>query len=164
MAWTSPRTWANGTVPGASDLNTEIRDNMTYLLGSRPIGQTIYVAGADYTTSSTTFVDVDAANVVLTITPQSSRIWVAANCTVVPSGAGSDMELDLIVGAVRVGHATHGLLRTNGTTGYPFILGKITGLTPGALQTIKLQWRSLGAWTSTIKANAWPIVLNAWEY
>lgn len=31
MAWTSPSTWADGAVVSAAQLNTQLRDNLTYL-------------------------------------------------------------------------------------------------------------------------------------
>lgn len=79
MAWTSPKTWASEPLT-STDMNTHIRDNLNYLHSGRPSAQYIRDA-TNYTTTSTSYVDVDAANMSLTITTTGGdvRVSFAAN-------------------------------------------------------------------------------------
>ena len=43
MAWTEPRTWVPGEIPGATELNAHIRDNLRAVL---PVGTLIYRAAS----------------------------------------------------------------------------------------------------------------------
>ncbi len=75
MAWTNPKTWMAGEVVGANDLNEQLRDNMSYL-HSRPHQRIVRTATADYTTTSTTFVDIDSTNLSITLTVSSGTVMV----------------------------------------------------------------------------------------
>ena len=57
MAWTAPKTWTSETLE-ASDMNTHIRDNLLALKGP-PSAHYDGDEGTDYTTTSSSFVDVD---------------------------------------------------------------------------------------------------------
>ncbi|MEO1163712.1 MAG: hypothetical protein AAFV98_08020 [Chloroflexota bacterium] len=65
MAWTQPKTWSNEPLV-ASDLNTHLRDNME-ALKEPPSANYELDETSDYTTTSTTFVDVDSTNLSLTL-------------------------------------------------------------------------------------------------
>lgn len=81
MAWTTPATWTAGQVVGASDLNAQIRDNETYLLSGRGIGNLWWTSTGTITVNSATFVDVDATNLKMTLLINSGRVmgwWSAA--------------------------------------------------------------------------------------
>lgn len=80
MAWTTPQTWTAGQVVGASDLNTHLRDNINYVLSGRGAVPLWWTSTGVITVNSSTFVDVDATNLKMTITLASGRImgwWTA---------------------------------------------------------------------------------------
>ena len=58
MTWITPKTWAVDELVTASMLNTHLRDNLNYLLG-RPKQVIRRDNNATYTTTSTSFVDID---------------------------------------------------------------------------------------------------------
>ena len=58
MAYTTPKTWSNEPLV-ASDLNTHLRDNME-ALKDPPSAQNIADEASQYTTTSASFVDIDA--------------------------------------------------------------------------------------------------------
>ncbi len=59
MAYTSPTTRTTGNLETAADFNQDVIDNIT-ALHSGPGGHFLSNEGSDYTTTSTTMVDVDA--------------------------------------------------------------------------------------------------------
>ena len=42
MAWTTPRTWVPGEIPGATEFNAHVRDNLNAIL---PVGSLVYRVG-----------------------------------------------------------------------------------------------------------------------
>lgn len=76
MAWTTPKTWTSEPLT-SSDLNTYIRDNQNDIR-SRQDNNADYILdeGSDYTTTSTTFTEVDATNLSLTITTTGGDVLV----------------------------------------------------------------------------------------
>lgn len=85
MAWTTPKTWSAETLT-SDDLNTYVRDNQTHLY-TRLGNQTDYIADevSDYSTTSTSFVDIDATNLALTITTNGGNVLVIFNCNPDPT-------------------------------------------------------------------------------
>src|SRR5260370_40838420 len=73
MGWSSPATFSTGQLIGATDLNTYVRDNTNYLL-TRPKTVIKRDNNADYTTTSTTFVDIDSTNLAITMTISGSAV------------------------------------------------------------------------------------------
>lgn len=73
--WTTPKTWAVDELVTASALNTHLRDNLN-ALKTPPSAHYECNEGSDYTTVSTTFVDVDATNLALTITTNGGDVLV----------------------------------------------------------------------------------------
>lgn len=167
MAWTTPATWTAGQVIGATDLNAQVRDNLSYLFSGRPLGTKVYVGAANYTTTSATFSDVDAANLILSLSSVSSGriIALAALYGGSDNTASSAIEVDLILDSTtRAGHATHGLMRgVQNVSWGMFIIGYFSGVSVGS-HTIKLQFRNVTAGaTATIFANNFPIEMWALE-
>ncbi|MHB8625618.1 MAG: hypothetical protein ACYDBJ_04510 [Aggregatilineales bacterium] len=167
MPFSPPITWLPGQVVAASDLNSNIRDNSLYLLAGRPTGFTQHVGSSDYSTASTTFVDVDATNLILSLTTNGSRVMVAALCMVSGTLAAGGCFLDFIVDSTtRVG-GTNGLISTaiagGGTQLHAVTaIGLFTGLAAGA-HTFKLQYRGNGSGSATIYNTNIPVTLLAWE-
>src|SRR5689334_4136609 len=73
MPWTTPRTWVNNEPLTASDMNAHIRDNLNAL---KSPATDHYEANesSNYTTTSTTFVSIDATNLSLDITTMGGDI------------------------------------------------------------------------------------------
>ena len=67
--WTTPKTWQTGEAVTASDMNAQVRDNVDHL-HTRMENYDEYTLdeASNYTTSSTSFVDVDGTKLALTIT------------------------------------------------------------------------------------------------
>ena len=135
MAWTTPKTWAVDELVTASDLNTHIRDNLN-ALKVPPTDHYELNEGSDYTTSSTSFVDVDATNLALTITTTGGDVLVHFHGYTVNQG-----YFDLAVDGSRAG-GDDGCIRF--TTGPVSFTRLITGLAAGE-HVFKLQWKTVGA-------------------
>ena len=72
MAWTSPRTWADGETPTGALLNTHLRDNLNEL--EHPIGYTEFTSPVSVTaTVEATPTDIVSAG---TITFDGNPVWV----------------------------------------------------------------------------------------
>ena len=138
-------TWSTMTDLSTDDLVTEadmdaLRGNIEYLLD--PNKQRILRDnGSDYTTTSTSFVDVDATNLAATITTNGGPVLVIVNSVVWNSGGYTDF--DVTVDGARIGGSfAWGLLRT--TNGGSFETFCIAALVPGlsaGSHTFKLQWK-----------------------
>lgn len=139
MAWTDLTNVTTGQLIDATLFNN-ILDNQRYLL-ERAAASQIYVAGSNYTTTSTSFVDVDATNLKLAITPASERLLVFASARL--SVSANRAFLDLAANSVRAGDTSWGLGGTESAaiTQMLTIVGYWSGLTPGNNYDVTLQWR-----------------------
>lgn len=75
MAWTTPRTWQVDELVTATLMNTHVRDNLN-ALKAPPSQQIVRDNGARYTTTSTTFVPLDATNLVCTLNTNGGDVLV----------------------------------------------------------------------------------------
>jgi hypothetical protein len=155
MAWTTPITWTTNQLVAASDMNAQIRDNENYLFSGRP-GSTIkYDAGASYTTTSTSFVDIDATNISITLTISSGRalvMFMSVSDAQVQNGA-----FDISVDGTRIGSAgTNGIsasFMTNAVDTSTTTIGVVvTGLSVGS-HTFRPQWRKLNGTATMFAGN-----------
>lgn len=124
-----------------------VKADIEYLLG-RPKGSTFRDNNGNYTTTSTSFVDVDATNLKQTITISGSTVLVGFSGSIITTDVGNvgHVCFDIDVDGTRAG--------TGGTDGVMMIYDDgnasrpanasftvlITGLTAGS-HTFKLQWR-----------------------
>lgn len=153
MAWTTPPDFVQGGVPTEAQMDILSAD-LSYLL-NYPQAYVVRDNGANYTTTSTTFVDVDASNLILTMSLSGGRAIVMATFHAFPPATGNGSEYDLIVDSTtRAGDATHGLARQpqSGSTQLITLLGYWSGLSIGS-HTFKLQYRSITSGTTIISAN-----------
>ena len=141
MAWTTPKTWTVDEVVGASDMNTHLRDNLVAL---KDPPSAIYDGGTlTHTTTSSTFADVDAVNLKLsvTITGDTVLIGFVGECSSVSSA--SVLGLDITVDGVSVtggaGVIREHYLPTNETQNVSFVWRE-TGLVAGKKE-FRLQFR-----------------------
>ncbi len=152
-AWATPVTWGVDQLVTASDLNAQLRDNLN-ALKTPPSTHYELNESSDYTTSQTSFVDVDSTKLKLTITTAGGDVFVGFHGSVEHSG-GSAIYFDVDVDGAAVG-GNDGLMRVRGTDlsdtiGVNFIR-LVSGLAAGE-HIFKLQWKT-GAATATLLAGA----------
>lgn len=143
MAWTSPKTWTNEPLL-ASDLNTHLRDNLD-ALKSPP--RDAYQATSDYTTTSTTFTNVDGTNMSFTITTNGGDIHVGFFGTITNGAASNENYFTCTIDGNDQSVNSQGLVGARSVdandynaVGFHFVA---TGFS-AASHTINLQWRTSG--------------------
>jgi hypothetical protein len=147
MAWTTPATWVAGTVLEAADLNEQLRDNMIYVHAGKPATQLI-VYGGDYTGSGSGWVDVDAANLSVTLSTTTGRVLVVG-AAAVSASSGHNVGVGFSLDGV-LWHIAHGYGDLTPETVPINVL--VLGLSVGS-HTFRLQWNPFGT-SSTLSANA----------
>jgi len=100
--------------------------------------------GSAYTTSSTSFADIDATNLSITITTGAHRAKVTFQADFNHGSLASLMQLDVLLDGVRQGDTTNGLAtyrpNNNGDSYICYVFVTSTALS-AASHTFKLQWR-----------------------
>jgi hypothetical protein len=149
-AWSTPRTWVTGEALLASDLNAQVRDNVSFLK-EPPFSLRQMNEAADYVTSATSMVEVDGSNseLSLTISTGGGNVLVVFFGTFSHSALYGRCQLDVEVDGVMLG-GDNGLIQsrspiagTSGAFSVSFAAVK-TGLAPGS-HTFKLMWATSGA-------------------
>jgi hypothetical protein len=142
MAWTTPRTWSAGELVTAAIMNLHVRDNFNMCVTPN-FARGAYTAGANHTTTSTSFANVDATNITFNVTSAGGMYWLGFSGRYVHSVGASYIYFDIAVDGTRLG-GTNGLMPCNSsTTGASFQLIAPATLTAGT-RTITLQWRVSG--------------------
>jgi hypothetical protein len=145
MAWTAPRTWSAAEVVTAAMLNSNVRDNLLHGSIKQIVRREYEITATGYSTTSTTFVDVDATNLKADITLLGGNGTLLALCSLMGSNSNSTSYYDLVCGATRSYTSTtpNPVVTFNANSvAYPLsIIGFWTGLSVG-LQTVKLQYRT----------------------
>lgn len=148
MTWTTPRTWSTGELVTASLLNTHLRDNLD-ALKNPPSASYLADESANYTTTSTSFVDVDATDFSFTLDTGGGDVLVTFNGVV---GGSGTVFFDVEVDGVRFA-GDDGITRTiNGSTHALSFVILVEGLAAGS-HTFRLQWK-VSASTGTLYAGA----------
>lgn len=152
MAWTTPRTWVTNEVVTAAIMNQYIRDNQVSLKDP-PFAQYVLNEGADYTTTSTSFVNVDATDLALSITTAGGVVEIHFHGIVTNSSTAFnnfDVEID---GSPYAGDdgITSGVVSAGVKEQISFTVRK-SGLSAGS-HTFKLQWKT-NTGTATLYAGA----------
>lgn len=163
MPWTTPSTWAAAQVVTATQLNQQLRDNLNYLL-SRPHQRIIRTAAANYTTTSTTFVDIDTTHLSLNVTLSGSAVLVGFS-GITELSAGQTTCFDFTVDDVRYTTTADGLVAgyiLTGITHMPVTFtALVMGLTVGS-HTFRPVWR-VSSGTGTLRAVNNPVIFWAME-
>jgi len=151
--WTPPKTnWQVNEIVTADDMNT-IGENLATL--KAPVTAQYLQSATDYTTTSTSFVDVDATNFSHTITTTGGDVLIIFFATITNNLNNANMMFDVTVDGVRQGGVEGLILETVSAATHgavvSFALLK-TGLSAGS-HTIKLQW-SVGGGTGRIYAGS----------
>lgn len=145
MAYNTVADFAANEAPTAVKIN-DLLENLETL---RAPAEYHYHTDAGYTTTSTSFTQVDATNLSQTLTYSGGKVLILLSVDF------ANAEFDLEVDGVRQGDATRGLWASSNVsarfTTLPFLVdGGLTGS-----KTIKLMWRTYNgvAGTATIVAN-----------
>jgi hypothetical protein len=151
VGWTIPATWNPGQVVSATDLNTHLRDNLNYLLSGRPKQTIKRDNNANYQTSSTSFVDLDPANLIITLNLNGTAVLLLFTAVANNTGGGVpfiDFEIDgtrfASAGADGLGILAH----RSATT----IAALVTGLSAGN-HTFKVKWKTNTGTTAIYSGN-----------
>ena len=140
--WTTPKTWAIGELVRASDLNAQLRDNLS-ALKDPPSAHYTLDETADYQTTSTVFVDVDSTNLSFTLSTNGGDVLVHFDGTLRSGGTGIGVALDVAIDGVRLG-GDEGLVVMYSSTGVMSFTRLVSGLSAGE-HTFVLQWRAFNA-------------------
>jgi hypothetical protein len=151
MTWTTPKTWADQELVTADLLNTHLRDNLE-ALKEPPSGNYECDETSEYTTTSTSFVDVDATNLVMTLATGGGNVMVHFHGNLQHSGSSGRIYLDVEVDGTRVA-GDDGIVWGAGDAIFDLTFTRlITGLSAGD-HIFKLQWKTSAA-TATLYAGA----------
>lgn len=163
MTWTTPKDWVVDELVTATMMNAHVRDNLLHLF-NRPMGFVYRNQATSYTTVSTSFVDIDATNLKITLTPSSQRVLCVAamRLGMAAGGIGSVTWTD---GSQVLGDATYGLASVGASVVENLVaLGVFSNLTPGTQYDFKPQYKtSSGAATCTVYQVAYPLTIFALE-
>ena len=153
--WVTPRTWSAGELVTASIMNAHVRDNLNAL--KLPAGSYNTInEGADYTTNSTSFGDIDSTDMAFTITTGGGDVLIFFTASVLAT-ASLTVSFDIhesVAGTQffgndgLVGYATTSTAISIGVA----FCARITGLS-AASHTFKIQWK-VSASTATMYAGA----------
>lgn len=152
MAWTTPKTWASEPLTSI-DLNTYIRDNQNYLKSRIDSTAQQYIrTSGNYTTTSSSLVDVDATNMALTITTSGKDVLVTLVGYISESNGNQvDIAVDVDGGTdVKTLVSVEGNAGENQNVSFGLIW---SGLSAGS-HTFKLQWARDGGGTATMRAGS----------
>jgi hypothetical protein len=138
-SWTTPNTVTALDVASASNHNTYIRDNLLFLLSGKQIVNYRAASGA-YTTTSSTFVQIDSTNLSATLTVTSGRVKVEFGGFFAVANAGVSGEIDLFIDNVDQGTVMRGVLNSNLWLNYHIILTLAAGS-----HTIDFRWKTNGS-------------------
>ncbi|HML24915.1 MAG TPA: hypothetical protein PKD09_24890 [Aggregatilinea sp.] len=140
MPWTTPKTWNVNELLTAAALNTHLRDNLN-ALKEPPTG--IAAVPSTYTTTSTSFVTIDAANLAATLTTSGGNVLIGFTGAWAIGAVGYLAYLTITMDNVNVA-GVNGVALTSVGGAVPLALNYLlTGVAAGA-HTFRLQWRVTG--------------------
>lgn len=141
MAWTTPKTWSNEPLV-AGDMNEQLRDNLE-ALKSPPSDQVVLDESSDFSTTSSVFVDIDAAVLSVTLETTGGAVLVTFAGNMRSTGT-LHLNLDVDGSPVSPDDGILGRVSSGITPGENMSFTCfIRGLSAGS-HTIKLQWKTTG--------------------
>ncbi len=147
--WTTPPDFVAGTVVTETELDT-LSGDLTYLY-NRPSDVDKVDNGASYTTTSTSFTDISAPNLGITLSVNSGKVLLLFTGTC--SATGGQVRFDFDIDGTRYcSAATDGL---TGVTSTNPISVSMTALVPGlsaGSHTFKVKWWVTSGQTATLYA------------
>lgn len=142
MAWTTPKTWISEILT-SNDMNTYLTDNTQYLydeLTATVVKQIDTDTSTQYSTTSTSFVAIDATDLNITLTLSGEKdVLITFAGTFYAAGGATTLISELLASGVSyeiVHMVLTNLERQNAS--YAFI---ISGLSAGS-HTFRPRWRS----------------------
>ena len=142
MAWTSPRTWVAGELVTAALMNAHVRDNLI-ALKDPPSEVDPGIGTSDYTTTSTSMVDISAdLSIVLATTGGDILIMLSGTWGTTTT---QDRSVDLVEDAVSLSRHSDGIanpLRDSGTAHASMFF--LSESPTAASHTYKPQWKTGG--------------------
>ncbi|MBZ0280169.1 MAG: hypothetical protein K8L97_05480 [Anaerolineae bacterium] len=152
--WSTPKTWNTGEPLTAADLNAHLRDNLEYLK-DKPSNSYLANELSDYSTTSTSFVNIDATRFSFNLTTKGEDVLIGFFGSFNQNNASHAIYLDVLVDSNRLGN-DDGLLvfypNSTAVRGVMSFVYLLRGLAAGA-HTIRLQWKVSGG-TVTLHAGA----------
>lgn len=147
MAWTNMPTWLPDQVVGATDFNTYLTDNMTYLFSGRGGNTVVRDNGASYSSTSSSFADIDSTNLAITTSIVSGKALILFTGVSIMAAASIQAAFDITVDGTRIGASGNDGLVTlqagTATHKIPFCIAAVkTGLSVGN-HTFKPVWRAI---------------------
>lgn len=156
MAWTSPKTWTSEPLTSL-DLNTHLRDNQNHLKGRMDNRSSVIASGASsYRTTSTSFVDIDATHLSLTVNTHGADVLLGFTGAVHNKNNASSTYFNVAVDSVDYFDDDGITQLTSATSGDQYRLKPIcfvvliTGLNAGS-HNFKLRWKTYQNNTSTLE-------------
>ena len=131
-AWTTPLTWTAGMVPGETDFNTYIRDNMN-ALKDPPFQQIVTASAGDVIATASTAIPI-TGNLSITLTTHGGAIQFCFEGRI---SGGSNVVLNMDYNGTAFTTLASGFRRANNE--YVVMQGFITGL-PSGSHTFKPTW------------------------
>ena len=155
MAWTTPKTWVSEVLT-SNDMNTYLSDNTQFLYDQLTSGLAEYTftrgVSVDYSTTSTSNVDIDSTNMDRTVTTSGGDLLVNFTGSIRRSG-GVAQEVFILVVVDGQGYS----LRQNIDSGsFNVSFTRVfNGISAGD-HTVKMQWRlNVGSGTTAILNGIW---------
>ena len=161
MPWTAPPTFTPGQVVTATDLNTYLRDNPSYLF-TRPNGVIKRLNAANYSTTSTSFVDIDGTNLAVTLALTGSAVLVTFIGKSVSAHTPGDH--DFTIDGARFANTTRGLAGINSSDVFMSYCVLVTGLSAGS-HVFKPQWKITPAADAYLYSDSttFPVIFSVQE-
>jgi len=147
MAWTTPTTVNAGDKLTSTLWNNQVAGNLNYLKAT--VASKVHTAGADITSTSTSFVDVDATNIANSITTvgDDGILLIYMHFSAYGAGVTPIFRIDVDGTAYPV----TGQLDGGSNIERPLFL-IVSGLAAGE-HTVKLQWKASAAGTITLRVS-----------
>lgn len=150
MAWTTPKTWVSEILT-SNDMNTYLSDNTQFLYDqvTAPLAEFAYtrVAAVDYSTTSTTNVDIDSTNMSTTLTTSGGDLLVNFVGSIRRSGGVVQQVFVLVI----VDGQAYSLRQQLGTNSFNVSFTRVFDGISAGNHTVKMQWRlETGSGTTAI--------------
>jgi hypothetical protein len=150
--WTAPRTWATGELVTAAILNAHVRDNLEFLK-SPPTASFIADQNSDYTSTTTSFANVNVTDLALSITSSGGDVLLGFSGSALISSGSLFFDVDM--DGARIGGDDGLVAVTSGGASSRMnitFLRLVRNVVAGS-HTFKLQWKGTGG-TLTLYAGA----------
>lgn len=140
--WVTPRTWTTGELVTKTIMDAHVRDQLN-ALKTPANAHSVIDEGVDYSTTSTSFINIDGTDLLHTITTAGGTLYATFTGNVYVVATATRAYFDIIIdGTTRIG-GDDGLVVMEITTNPRLVclMTQITGLS-AASHTIAVQWKA----------------------